>query len=177
MAEEIVRWCDWHLINKDERVPAQLRRVPLPGRSKKELVDLCDPCNQERIEVHIEAVRQLLDEYGRTENAKTPPITPGSTGGKRGRKPHPDNVISCPMPDKCGGYTAGTRTSMRTHFLDAHDVSLPVWEGRNGTSLEGNKIEFYCSGKVGQKKCEAGFTTSQGKASHEYSEHGIKKTA
>lgn len=176
MAQEVITWCDPHLAKKDERVPGKPRTIFVDG-GKPKVVDMCDPCDKEI----LQPVRDLLAEFGRNSDAAPrPPINPG--GNKRGRKPHPDNVLTCPFEDCKDGpdgspYTAGTRTSMRTHFLDTHDVSLPVWEGRNGKSIDGQEIRFRCVGKVGSRKCEAGFTTSQGKASHEFAEHGIKKTA
>lgn len=158
MATVITRLCDWHLAKKEEEVAGSPRSIPVFG-VKKPLIDLCDDCYQQQVQVHVEALAALAQELGRREDESQGPIaTPA--------RPKRDLI---PCPAGCSNYAA-SRHSYRDHMADVHDVTLAVWEGRNGKTVDGLPITVYCD----YDDCEAGFSTPQGKGAHMSHEHGYQ---
>ncbi len=152
MAQEIVTWCDWHL-NTGDKFPGAPRTVVLDA-GKPMVMDLCDGCDKEL----LQPLRDVVKEIGRpADSTSRPPLGAEPSKSK--------NKIPC--PEEGCNYLARGRSSFRSHFPDVHHVSLPVWEARNGHSIEGEEIKFFCD-----FDCEAGFTTPQGKGAHMSFEHG-----
>lgn len=152
MAQEIVRWCDNHLIRHDEKVPGRDRTLTLDGVDYS--ADLCDPCDKEI--------------FGPLRECIGDEILRKSGTAARGPINNPKDTSKLRCPETGCSYSAKSKTSFRTHMPDAHGVSLPVYEGRRGYNIEGEKITHYCD----YGDCEGGFTTPQGKGAHMAAEHG-----
>lgn len=165
MAQVIHTLCDWHLAKKEEETPGRPRIIPIVGL-KKSYIDLCDTCHDELLGGPLAQLQALGAELGRREDESRPPV---SAGGKSKQPKLPlgeDGKIPCPI--KGCTWSALKRGSFRYHFAEQHNISLAVWEGRNGKSVEGHTINEYCD----DEGCEAGFTTPQGKGAHMSREHG-----
>lgn len=71
---EVTKWCDVHLYEHNENVPAETIALPVPGTVRT--VELCTEC-EERI---LGPVRKIYDEYGAKPDARNTPLP--SRGGK-----------------------------------------------------------------------------------------------
>lgn len=166
MADEIMKWCDWHLTQQDEKVPGIARRVHLEG-SKQELVDLCDPCDKE----FLGPIRELLESIGRKPDQANPPLNSGAAKRRTRRTAKDaseDEMIPCPHRG-CKHKTL-VRSSMNSHTANAHDTALAVYEGKRGKTITGETVNFYCD------HCPAGFVKRNGKTWHEKNAHEAQGT-
>lgn len=146
MATEVrtLRWCDWHLAEKDQSVAAEPVTLTLavgPGKATPLHVDLCDDCLAPFV-----AVLATATEYGSgkpSATVKAPaPAVPGS--GDQANPPCPE----------CGRELAH-RSALRGHLRHVHDLTLigafPNWDWPN---------------RVACPKCGDEFSDGRGLAAH-----------
>src|SRR5262245_40650659 len=138
-------WCDRHLTEKDEEVPAE----PMPEWADKWQVDLCAECA-----VVVLEARALYEQYGakgkRTAEVTTKPVP---------RRPDQaaDGPYTCPQKG-CGSVLVN-KQSLGAHARQTHGMTVG--------ELLGQPLKFKCD-------CGRGFTTGQGLAAHQRSAHGAK---
>lgn len=138
-------WCDRHLIEKDEEVPAS-SMPEIQGAN----LDLCDDCAGPLMEALA-----LYEQYG-SKGKRTPKL---ATVRKRAEaaaaavpakaRPVPGG-LACPDPD-CDSVLTN-RQSLGAHARQIHSKTLG--------ELEGKPIAHVCP------DCGAGFTTNQGITLH-----------
>ncbi len=150
-------WCDQHLAEKDEEIPATTMPPWADGLS----VDLCDECA-----APVLAARALAEHYGsKTDRTPKPPKRvraaarrngastaerPADWDGRATRSGKPA-LYGCPKCD--GGFAS--RQSLAAHARNVHDLTLG--------ELEGKATPHKCS----EPGCGRAFTTPQGLALHE----------
>lgn len=110
-----LRWCDKHLTEKDEEVPAD----PMPAWADGWQVDLCTECAGPII-----AARELTETYG-AKGERTPQMV------KR-PKVRPDQA-SYPCPAEGCGSVLSNRSSLGAHARQKHGVTIGELEGRELT--------------------------------------------
>lgn len=116
-------WCDWHLTEKDEEVPA----TAMPEFEGMGL-DLCEPCAGQ-----VAAMRAFYELYGskgsrtmRVPRSKLQVAAAGAMVEKRGQ-------VLCPSPG-CG-KTYKNRGSLGAHVRQDHATTLPLLEGKPATEV------------------------------------------
>jgi hypothetical protein len=151
-------WCDRHLSEKDEEVPAG----PMPAWADGLNVDLCPECAAPYVEA-----RKLAEEYGskgdRTSSpqkrtrAKTAAPAPAPTGKVTSRGLPATHI--CPAKD-CGAGLS-SRPSLAAHARQTHKTSLPALEGKPATY------------KCDQRGCGRAFSSPQAIALHRKQTHKL----
>lgn len=137
-------WCDRHLSDKDEEVPA----TAMPEIQGAQL-DLCDDCAAPLMEALA-----LYEAYG-SKGQRTPKL---ASVRKRAAAPRAraDSVPAAgglPCPKALCDSVLRNRASLGAHARQNHGMTLG--------QLEGKPVAFTC------ETCGAGFTTKQGIKLHE----------
>lgn len=163
-------WCDWHLAEKDEEVPA----TEMPPFGDGLRLDLCKECAEPVLAVHAlyerfgskgdrtpkppRNLRAALARQGKTSTQKDArAIAEGAPTTSRGLAAlHP-----CPAPD-CDSVL-GSRQSLAAHARNTHHSSLPV--------LEGKPTPYACD----QPDCGKAFASPQGLALHRKQVHKLAR--
>lgn len=137
-------WCDRHLTDKDEEVPAS----PMPEMQGWNL-DLCSDCSAPLLESLA-----LYERYG-AKGKRTPQMT------TRPVPKRPDKGAEGPFPcpaEGCGSVLAN-RDSLGSHVRQIH--------GKSVGELEGQPLDHQCP------DCDRAFTTAVGLSGHVRAAHGI----
>jgi hypothetical protein len=168
MATELIqrRWCDWHMVEKDERVEAVEYEAAFhqtgSKAAKSTVVDLCEDC----AERFGSEVRALIDRLGvrQASRALTPQqALPGVDGTK---KKHSDAGVrfTCPL----GCEESLSKSGMKTHLLSSHGSSVGKAAVLAGRTLEGEPVRYVCR----EKDCMSGFAKPQAMSQHRMQAHG-----
>jgi C2H2 type zinc finger protein len=139
-------WCDRHLTEKDEEVPAE----PMPEWADGWGVDLCAECA-----TPVHEVMALYQRYG-AKGKRTPQMTTRPAPKRPDRQT--EGPFTCPQ-EGCGAVLA-TRGSLGAHGRQIHGVSLG--------ELLGQPLNHKCP----EKGCGKAFSTGHGLAVHMRS-HGV----
>lgn len=147
-------WCDRHLADKDEQVPASA----MPEIQGAQL-DLCDDCAAPLLEVLA-----LYETYG-SKGQRTPKLASvrkraaAAPGKPASAQPVPGGL---PCPKALCDSVLVDRASLGAHARQTHGVTLG--------ELEGRPVTHTC------EECGRGFTTLQGISLHQR-KHAREKSA
>jgi hypothetical protein len=155
VATELIqrRWCDYHLREKDERVPASAWRAMFAAAdsdTEPMLMDLCSDC----VDQFAGPLSDLMDKLRAKRQGQRTHDAPGQKTSAR---------FPCPV---CNAeYTKG---GLKHHVELEHQLTIGQAALRVGQTLEGGSIEFVC------RECEAGFHRPQAYAQHRLVGHKDK---
>lgn len=149
MAKTIVTFCDRHLGDHDEEVPAVALRVAF-GDSAPVEIDLCEECRKEL----VDPLADFLSEHGQ------PTVRPKNAAGR----------TPCPVPG-CGASYKQNK-GLKNHLATVHADA--VQDGM----VAGNPVPIgadpQAEGQYACPDCERSFLTPQGVGAHRSRAHGYK---
>jgi len=145
-------WCDRHLSDKDEEVPA----TPMPDVQGYGL-DLCEECAEPLL-----AQLALYQRYG-AKGDRTPKPSKRTAAAVAAAAPVETTRAGKPAAHTCPGcqHLFTSRASLAAHARKDHGKSLP--------ELEGKPVPFKCD----QRGCGRAFASVQAIALHRKQAHGL----